>query len=212
MGRGEVDVTAVGRVDGGRSQEPPRSVGRPLTVTVFCSARSGTPASLRIAREVGRLLGENGHSLVYGGGGTGLMGELAWSAHRHGAQIVGVIPQFLYERERNFDAPSQILRITDTMCQRKDLMLDLADAFLALPGGFGTCDEILDVISLSCLHMHQKPLVLVQPSHEWQLLIDLLDRMVEHGYADSIDPAMLRVADGAEGAFSYLHDMVGVAA
>jgi uncharacterized protein (TIGR00730 family) len=153
---------------------------------------------------VGELLGRGGHRLVYGGGGSGLMGQVAWSAYEHGAAILGVIPRFLQEQERALEAPPQTVRTTETMCERKDLMIAAADAFLALPGGFGTVDEILDVISLSYLKVHDKPLVLLQTNREWEHFEALLKGIVGHGYADPLAEAASRTVDNARAAFDVL--------
>ena len=178
---------------------------RNLSVGVFCGARTGPPEAVALARELGELLGRCGHRLVYGGGGSGLMGTVAWAAYEHGAEILGVIPQFLAERERSIAAPPQELRITDTMCERKDLIVAEADVFIALPGGYGTVDEVLDVLSLSYLQVHEKPLVLLQPGQEWKAFLDLLDTLVGCGYADPIGSRMLQVTDDAADALRMLH-------
>lgn len=187
------------------SQAPAR-LPAARSVAVFCGARPGTPAAVRTAREVGELIGRDGHRLVYGGGGSGLMGELAWSAYRHGAPVLGVVPQFLFERERGIAAPPQAVEITGTMCERKDVMLASADAFIALPGGFGTVDEILDVIALTYLDAHRKPLVLVQPEGEWEEFLSLLAGIVRQGYADPLSTAALHVVDNAAAALAILAD------
>jgi uncharacterized protein (TIGR00730 family) len=173
-------------------------------VAVFCGARPGEPTTRQVAREVGELLARSSYRLVYGGGGAGLMGEVAWAAHHHGADILGVVPRFLYERERHVAAPPQTLRVTRTMCERKDLMLAEADAFIALPGGFGTADEVFDVISLSYLRVHHKPLVLIQRDGEWVRLVELLDGIVGQGYADPLGDSLLRVVDSAAAALDVI--------
>lgn len=191
-----------------RSDMPARR-HRPLSVTVFCTADLGTPATVKIAQELGKLIGENGHRLVYGGSGTGVMGELAQAAHRHHSPIIGVIPQFIFEREHNRDddagAPPQILRLTQTVCQRKDIMLAMADIFIAMPGGLETVDEALDVISLSCLHLNTRPLLLLQTCGEWEPLLNLLARLVEDGQADPMDDELLHVVGSASEALDIVN-------
>lgn len=181
------------------------SPGRPsgTSIAVFCGARSGSPEAVAAAREIGELIGAGGHRLVYGGGGCGLMGELAWSAWDGGAEILGVTPRFLHERERHVAAPPQTVRITDTMAERKRVMLDESDAFIALAGGYGTLDEVLDVIGLTYLAVHRKPLVLLQADGEWDGLVEVLESLVGSGYADPLPTGLFTVADTAEHAMKY---------
>ena len=178
------------------------------SVAVFCGARPGTPAAARAAREIGELLGRGGHRLVYGGGGSGLMGELAWAACEHGADILGVIPEFLHERERSIAAPPQTVKITETMSERKAVMLDEADAFIALPGGYGTVDEILDVIALTYLYAHRKPLVLLQLDGEWDAFAGTLDGLVRDGYADPLPAGLFHITGDAAEALSIVERAV----
>lgn len=185
----------------------PSPVTPGLSITVFCGAAAGTSDAVAIAHELGKLLAKRGHRLVYGGGGSGLMGALAWSAHESGAQIVGVIPHFLREREMCVAVPPQTVRITQTMGQRKDLMLDMADAFIALPGGIGTTDEILDVITLAQLHMHCKPLVLIETAAEWQPVLQMLSRVVSLGYAEPLVQSLLHVTTSAAEALEIIGRM-----
>ncbi|MBF5033675.1 TIGR00730 family Rossman fold protein [Micromonospora sp. ANENR4] len=161
-----------------------------LSVCVFCGARPGvSPAMTRAAEEVGRLIGERGHRLVYGGGGSGLMGSVAWSAFHAGAPIVGVIPAFLAERERSIAAPPQSVELTHTMNDRKQSMLGHADVFLALAGGYGTLDEVLDVLSLRYLGMLRKPVVLLDVEGCWDQLENMVADVHLRGYAEnSLEP------------------------
>jgi cytokinin riboside 5'-monophosphate phosphoribohydrolase len=151
-----------------------------LTICVFCGARCGnSPELMELARVTGRLIGQRGHSLIYGGGGSGIMGALAWAASEDGAKILGVIPDFLHEKERHIPVPVQETQLTDTLHRRKEHMLRVADAFLALPGGFGTLDEILEVLSASCLGVSDKPLVIVNIGGVWDGLFQLVTTL--HG-------------------------------
>ncbi|NUR25186.1 MAG: TIGR00730 family Rossman fold protein [Catenulispora sp.] len=155
------------------------------SICVFAGARTGrSPAALQAATDLGRLLGQNGHRLVYGAGGVGMMGALAWSAAAAGAPVTGVIPAFLHERERAQDAPVHDLLITADLLERKRRMLELADAFVALPGGYGTLDEILEVISARYLDRHSKPLILLDIDGIWTGLLALTRHLHHLGYAD----------------------------
>ncbi|MFI9271107.1 TIGR00730 family Rossman fold protein [Kitasatospora sp. NPDC052896] len=164
---------------------------------MFCGARSGERAGItEAAREVGRLIGERGHRLVYGGGGSGLMGEVAWAAAKSGAPITGYTPRFLYERELAIAAPDQELHLTDDMFERKRLMIEHADAFLALPGGYGTLDEVLDVLSLNCLGEQGKPLVLVDAEGFWGPIRAAVEKLRGLGFADHGEGVLFRTARG----------------
>jgi uncharacterized protein (TIGR00730 family) len=130
-----------------------------LSVCVFCASAGGLPEEYRqAARELGRELAVRGHRLVYGGGNVGLMGEVARSVHEHGGTVVGVIPQGLVDRELAYD-PADELLVTGTLRERKAEMDARADAFVALPGGFGTLEELLEVLTLRQLRLHDRPIV-----------------------------------------------------
>lgn len=164
--------------EGGPGTPPVGGRGGPLDICVFCGAgRSNSRAIVDAARTTGRLIGERGHHLVYGGGGSGLMGEVAWAASESGAAVRGIIPRFLYERERAIAAPVQETQLTDTLHRRKEHMLRGSDAFIALPGGYGTLDEILEVISATYLGRSAKPLVLVNTEGFWDGFVSLVETL-----------------------------------
>lgn len=177
------------------SANEPRRQLETISVAVFCGAQPGGEPAMTAASRVGELLGRGEHRLVYGGGGSGLMGAVAWSAWEHGAEILGVIPGFLQDRERDIAAPPQTLRVTDSMSQRKAVMLAEADAFVALPGGYGTLDEILDVIALTYLDVHHRPLVLLQGDDEWAGLVGVLEELVARRYAMPLPTELFQVTD-----------------
>jgi cytokinin riboside 5'-monophosphate phosphoribohydrolase len=166
-----------------------------LSICVFCGARSGAAEDVAAAREIGTLLGRAGHRLIYGGGGSGLMGEVAWAAYDSGAAVTGITPTFLYERERGNAAPPQTLYLTRTMATRKERMLACADAFLALPGGYGTLDEILEVLSLNYLGLNAKPLVLLDVGQRWRSLLRLTTDIVRNGFAAPQTDALFQAVD-----------------
>ncbi|PZS36919.1 MAG: TIGR00730 family Rossman fold protein [Pseudonocardiales bacterium] len=184
-----------------------------ISIGVFCGARRGpSPAGLRIARRVGQLLGDRGHRLVYGAGGIGMMGEVAHAASRAGAPITGVVPRFLYERERNDAAPPQDTVLTDGLQDRKQIMIDTADAFLALPGGYGTVDEVFDVIGMSYLGLVDKPLVLLDIDGFWRHFIDLTEQLHGQGFADQGLGSIFHLARSPLEAMELLESPSGVAA
>ncbi len=127
-------------------------------VAVYCSARDGLePRFVEAARAVGRTLAERGIGVVYGGGGAGLMGEVANAALDAGGEVVGVIPRSMVEAERAHRGVTELI-VIETMHERKKIMSDRADAFLALPGGVGTLDEVFEAITWNQLAIHDKPI------------------------------------------------------
>lgn len=128
------------------------------SVAVYCSARDGlAPGFVEAAREVGRTLAERGVRVVYGGGGAGLMGEVADAALGAGGEVVGVIPRSMVEAERAHHGVTELI-VIETMHERKQIMSDRADAFLALPGGVGTLDEVFEAITWNQLEIQDKPI------------------------------------------------------
>jgi uncharacterized protein (TIGR00730 family) len=151
------------------------------SVCVFCG--SSTPADWRYqqaTRDLGVLLASRNISVVYGGGQVGLMGELADAALGAGGQVVGVIPVGLFSREVPHRSLTELHRVT-TMHERKQRMYDLADGFIALPGGLGTLEELAEVATWSQLGLHAKPEVLLDVEGFWDPLVMQLDHMVDAG-------------------------------
>lgn len=147
-------------------------------VCVFCGSSPGAnPAFLALARQTGRLLVERGLTLVYGGGGIGLMGTLADAVLLAGGDVIGVIPEALAAREvAHMGLPD--LRIVGSMHERKALMAELADGFVALPGGLGTFEELLEIVTWAQLGLHAKPCGLVNAEGYYDHLITFLDHAV----------------------------------
>lgn len=163
------------------------------SVCVFCGSRLGaTPRYEQAAEAVGRLLAERGRTLVYGGGNVGLMGVLADGALKGGGEVIGVIPAALMERELGHGSVTD-LRIVGTMHERKALMADLADAFLAMPGGYGTLDELCEILTWSQLGLHAKPVGLLNTEGYFDAFLSFLTRSVEEGFLHPIDREMLLV-------------------
>jgi hypothetical protein len=154
-------------------------------ICVYCGSSAGTdPGFVAAARQFGQILADNGIGLVYGGGATGVMGALALSAYEHGGEIVGVMPEFLQTRERVFDLANEIV-VTQDMHERKRIMFERADAFVALPGGIGTLEELVEQLTWAQLGHHQKPILLANINGYWQALVDLLGRMDALGFIHS---------------------------
>jgi cytokinin riboside 5'-monophosphate phosphoribohydrolase len=168
-----------------------------LSVCVFCSSAGGLPEVHRAAaRDLGAELATRGHRLVYGGGNVGLMGEVARSVHAHGGTVVGVIPQGLVDRELAYD-PADELLVTKTMRERKAEMDARADAFVALPGGFGTLEELLEVLTLRQLRLHDRPIVLVNVAGYWDPFLAMVADMVGQGFAPLGEGVLFSVAKTA---------------
>lgn len=162
----------------------PLADGR-FAVAVFCGSRAGNdPAHAAAAEELGDAIGRMGWQLVYGGGDVGLMGVTARAAMAAGADVTGIIPQRLLEREVGKRDLTE-LRVTATMFERKQLLIEGADAFVALPGGLGTLDEILDAMTLRQLGYHAKPLLLVDLDGYWQSCQTVFEQFVAAGFADA---------------------------
>ena len=129
-------------------------------ICVYCGSGDGRdPAFKTAADRFGQIMAENGIGLVYGGGSLGLMGATARSVLRHGGHVTGIIPEFLVERERML-RDVQTLTVTKDMHERKQLMFETADAFVALPGGIGTLEETVEMLTWSQLGQHAKPVAL----------------------------------------------------
>ena len=152
-------------------------------ICVFCGSSPGkNPAYAAAARELGRLIGERGHTLVFGGGAVGLMGEVALAAREARAPIIGILPAFLRGLEPPLKSAEELI-ITPDLQQRKSRMLALADAFVILPGGLGTLDEYFEVITTTQLRVHAKPIIVVDVANYYAPLRALLERVVAQGFA-----------------------------
>ena len=177
-----------------------------LTLCVYCGSRDGDdPAHLAAAREVGRQIGARGWRLVYGGGSTGLMGAVADAALAHGAEAIGIIPERLVKKELGHPGLTS-LEIVDSMHERKHRMAMHADAFIALPGGIGTMEEIFEAWTWRQLGYHRKALGLLNVAGYYDHLLHFLDVSQQGGFLwpdvqelllvdDDIDALLDRLAD-----------------
>jgi uncharacterized protein (TIGR00730 family) len=162
------------------------------SVCVFCG--SSAPADVRYrdaARSLGGLVAEAGIDLVYGGGQVGLMGEVADAALSHGGRVIGVIPAGLFSREVGHTGLTTLHEV-GSMHERKQLMYDLSDAFIALPGGLGTLEELAEVATWSQLGLHAKPVVLLDVAGFWEPLVTQLDQMVSVGLLKPAGRGLIR--------------------
>jgi uncharacterized protein (TIGR00730 family) len=166
-------------------------------VCVFCGASSGRRATYAgAARAFGAAVAAHGLGVVYGGGRVGLMGAVADAALAAGGEVIGVIPQELVERELAHGGLTE-LHVVGSLHERKALMAELADGFVALPGGFGTLDELLEQLTWSQLGLHAKPIGLLDAEEYWRPLIALARHATEEGFVREADLAAIAVADEA---------------
>jgi uncharacterized protein (TIGR00730 family) len=153
-----------------------------MNITVYCGSGTGKdPVYKEKACEFGRWIGGNGHRLIYGGGGTGLMGAVADSVLEAGGEVTGVMPHFLVEREAAHSALTRLITV-DTMTERKAKMVELGDVFVALPGGPGTMEEISEVISLIRLRKLESIGILYSAAGYYRPLKDMFEQMVREGF------------------------------
>jgi uncharacterized protein (TIGR00730 family) len=161
----------------------PAPNGHGRRICVFCGSSPGIhPAYASAARRLGEAIGENGYTLVFGGGAVGLMGEVARAARDAGAPIIGVLPAFLRGIEPPLKSAEELI-ITPDLQLRKTRMLALADAFVILPGGLGTFDEYFEVLTTTQLRVHAKPIIVIDVADYFAPLRELLDRIVAQGFA-----------------------------
>ncbi len=167
-------------------------------VAVYCGSADGNnPAYLAEARALGTAIAAAGLGMVYGGACVGLMGAVADAALAGGAQVIGVLPEMLAGKEIAHAGLTQ-LELVSTMHERKARMMELADAFLVMPGGYGTLEELLEVVTWAQLRLHAKPCILINTAGYWNGLLAFLDTAVAAGFLKKKNRALLRVAKSAE--------------
>ena len=167
-------------------------------ICIFCGSSSGSrPEYLEVAREMGRMLVKRNIELVYGGGRVGLMGEIATTVLKSGGKVIGVIPRDLVDREVAFDDLPD-LRVVGSMHERKALMAELSDGFIALPGGLGTIEEIFEVLTWGQLGIQNKPCGFLDVSGYYQRLISFLDHAVSQQFIETEHRAMILIDEDPE--------------
>lgn len=175
-------------------------------ICVFCASSTRIdPRWLELARTVGQELAKRGHQVVSGGGRVGMMGTLAVGARSAGGHTFGVIPQSLVDLEVADDDADELV-ITDGMAARKTVLIDRADAFLILPGGLGTLDELFEVWTTATLGLHAKRIVLLDQDGFYAGLLAWLDGLVEAGFVQPTARSVLRVVATLEEALDSLED------
>lgn len=174
------------------------------SVCVYCGSRVGhSPEHAAVARRFGQGLADAGLHLVYGGGHVGLMGVLADAALARGGTVTGIIPRFLSRLEVSHQGLTETLYV-ETMHERKKAMADRADSFVVLPGGFGTIDELIDVLTWKLLGLHDKPILIVNQHQYWAPLVALFDHLIAHGFAAPEDQNLYRVYPDVDAALAAL--------
>jgi len=178
-------------------------------VCVFCASSPHVDQVYRdAARELGRLLGEGGHTLVYGGTRNGLMGVLAGAVHAAGGRVVGVIPTRMLDHDIAYREADDLL-VAETMAERKGEMEKRADAFVALPGGFGTLEELCEVITLKQLLYVSGPIVIVNVAGYYDRFLDHLEYMYETGFAYAVYRALYCTVSTPQEALAYIESYSG---
>lgn len=176
-------------------------------ICVFCGANTGSdPLYAQVATEVGRYMAEQHYTLVYGAGNVGLMGVIADAVMAHGGQTTGVIPEFLQKWEVAHDNLDELI-ITQTMHERKAIMAERADAFVALPGGYGTLDELFEILTWRQLHLHQKPIGLLNVKGYFDPLLQMVDRMKEEGFLQAENHQLILSANTVGDLFAQLSQL-----
>jgi uncharacterized protein (TIGR00730 family) len=174
------------------------------SICVFCGSNAGAqPAYVATAEAVGRGLAERGVRLVYGGGKVGMMGAVADAARSAGGEVIGVMPQAIVDREIAHTGLDD-LRVVGSMHERKALMAELSDAFIALPGGVGTLEELFEVYTWAQLGIHEKPIGLLDVAGYYRPLVAFLDHSVHERFVRPSTRDLLAVAEDLDGLFAAL--------
>ncbi len=182
-----------------------------FSLCVYCGSRNGVAAPfVEAAREVGRWIGRHGGQLVYGGGNNGLMGEVAEATLAAGGRVVGIIPQALVEKEWAKRDCTE-LHIVETMHERKRMMAERADAFLALPGGIGTFEEFFEVWTWRQLGYHDKPVGLLDVDGYYAPLLQALQASVRHGFMNDWQMDLVTLGQDASALLPALVQAAGLA-
>lgn len=174
-----------------------------MKIGVFCGASSGKKEIYKQnASELGQYLAHNKFDLVYGGGNVGLMGTIAQSVHHYGGYVIGVIPEKLMDRELGYKEADELI-IVDDMHERKAKMAEYSDAFIALPGGIGTMEEIFEQWTWLVLGFHHKPCAILNLNGYYDSFIDMVDKMVAEGFLKQEFRDCLYVGTSIDDIFSF---------
>ncbi|GMW01716.1 MAG: hypothetical protein AMXMBFR84_28530 [Candidatus Hydrogenedentota bacterium] len=173
-------------------------------ICVFCASSDAVDAPyFEASAELGRLIAVAGRPLVYGGGRVGLMGALARATHETGGTVIGVIPRALRDLELAYESCNELI-VTLDLRERKAVMFSRSDAFIALPGGFGTLEEMVEVLTLKQLHMHDKAIVFLNVSGFYDPLAELFEHFFQHRFAKQSARSLYHIADTPGEAMDYI--------
>lgn len=176
----------------------------PQSICVFCGSSSRVDEIYKnAATDMGTLIGARGDTLIYGGGRVGLMGLAADATLAAGGKVIGVIPSFLQHLEVGHGGLNELV-VTDSMHERKRIMYERADAFVILPGGLGTLDETMEVLTWSQLKLSDKPVVIVDVNGFWQPLLALIEHTIGAGFTREENRGLYKVVDGPAGVFDVI--------
>lgn len=174
------------------------------SICVYCSSSEAlAPSYFTAATAFGALLAQKNYTLVYGGGRIGLMGAVARAVHHHRGRVVGVIPQSLQDKEVGYAAADELI-VTKDLRDRKAIMEARADAFVALPGGFGTLEEIFEILTLKQLQFHTKPIILLNTNRFYDHFVQLCEYIYAERFAKPDSRLLYHLAPEPADAFSYL--------
>ncbi|WP_300298786.1 TIGR00730 family Rossman fold protein [Ferrovibrio sp.] len=174
------------------------------SVCVYCGSSLGESQIYTAQAQIlGRRLAENGIRLIYGGGRIGLMGVVAEAALAAGGEVVGIIPNHLHDWEVGHTGLTE-LHVVDSMHTRKRMMVDMSDAFIAMPGGLGTLDEFFEVVTWRQLKLHDKPVIVLNTGDYWHPLLALVEAVIERGFARRTATTLFTVVDDAEAVVAAL--------
>jgi len=175
-------------------------------ICVYCSSSDAVDnVYFQTAKELAAMLATNNHTLVYGGGNIGLMGEVAKTMHLFGGRVIGIIPEGINNMGVGYEAADEFI-ITQDLRERKALMETYSDAFLALPGGFGTLEEILEMITLKQLNFHNKPLVFLNVNDFFNPLFDVFEHIYNQHFAKPEFQMLYHIASNPQSAIKYIEE------
>jgi len=174
------------------------------SICVYCSSSDSVDGGYRrIAEELGEQIGRAGNTLIYGGANIGLMGALARATHRAGGRVVGVIPAIFRDKDLAYNEADELI-ITADLRERKATMEQRADAFIALPGGFGTLEEIAEILVLKQLRLHAKPLVLLNTDGFYETLLAFFERLYTEGFSKPVYKNLYYIAPDPAAALHHI--------
>ena len=173
-------------------------------ICVYCSSSDGVENKYKsLARNLGRILGQTGYNLIFGGCKVGLMGEVARGVHKSGKKVIGVIPQRIFDREIQYEACNEMI-VTDSMNKRKQIMINKSDGFIILPGGFGTLEELFEILTLKQLGYETKPIVIINKYGYYNELFGFFEKIYNEKFAKRTFQNIFKIVENIAEAMDYL--------